>query len=97
LPDELRGSFCERLLQQAYLTGAELFCVDHPEIECDIYGVDAPTLYRIQLNAAALLQDRGPRLAREAKRALSEFTARIQRAPADFASIALILQQLFDY
>jgi uncharacterized protein YbaR (Trm112 family) len=96
LPVELRASFCERLLQQAYLTGAELFCIDHPEIACDIYGVDAPTLYRIQSYAAALIQDSGPRLARKAKHALSAFMARIQRTPADFASVALIIQRLFE-
>jgi uncharacterized protein YbaR (Trm112 family) len=58
--------------------------------------MDTPSLYRIQSPAAASIQASGRRFIRKADSALSSFIAGIEHAPANFARVVLIIQQLFE-
>ena len=90
----LRAGFRDALLEQNYLSGPELFCLDHPDIKCDLYGVDAPTLYRVQHHVAGLLQDSGAEFSRRARRTAAAFHENLHQTPADFAAVCNFVKRL---
>jgi uncharacterized protein YbaR (Trm112 family) len=94
MPVPLRDAFSDYLLERCYLTGAELFSIQCPAINCELYGADAPALYSIQAHAAGFLQGAERSLGRKAIVARDTFMAHIDRAPRDFAAVAHAVDHL---
>lgn len=96
LPAGVRSCFGAFLLELGFLTGPELFGLQSPETPCDLWGVDAPGLYRVQHSAAAMLEESGRRLSDIGRTAFRAFAERLDVAPADFTEAAKFVNRLFD-
>src|SRR5262249_36008162 len=94
LPDLVKARFADWMLERAYLVGAELFCLQCHTVKCDLYGVDPGALYHVHSAAAATTMKLGSELSRRSVTALARFMSVVDRAPADFAVTARLVEDL---